>query len=112
LKYGGCLLMGHVGLPDQETEEAAAAAARDRAAAADAEEEARAGAAGDDGESIRFWLRARDLAACAVYIRPPANDRPPHHLLPPPLFEATAGRAWPAGAQTMHKRWIVCLLGR
>lgn len=79
-------------------EEAAAAAARDKAAAADAEEEARAGAALDDGESTRFWLRGRDFAAVAVYLRPPAGgDRPPHHLLPLLLFEATAGRAWPAG---------------
>ena len=51
-----------------------------------------------DGESIRFWLRARDFLPVAVYLRPPANDRPPHPLLPVPLFEATAGRAWPAGA--------------
>ena len=51
--------------PVQEIEEAAAATARDRAAAADAEEEARAGAAGDDGESIRFWTRPRDLVSPA-----------------------------------------------
>jgi hypothetical protein len=57
-------------------------------------------AAAEDGESVRFWLRTRDLAAVATFIRPPANDRPPHFLLPVPLFEATAGRAWPAGGWT------------
>lgn len=72
------------------------AAARAQALA-EADEEARAGAAGEDGESIRFWLRSRDLAAVAVFVRTPTGDRPPHFLLPAPLFEATAGRAWPAG---------------
>lgn len=65
-----------------------------------------------DGESIRFWLRSRDLLPVAVYLRPPANDRPPHPLLPVPLFEATAGRAWPAGAHPLSyspfPAWFSC----
>ncbi len=47
---------------------------------------------------MRFWRVSRDLAAVGVWVRPPTQDRPPHALLPPAFFEATAGRAYPRGA--------------
>ena len=68
-------------------------------AAADADDEARAGDAGEEGETRRFWVRSADFAAVAVYVRPLVGERPPHHLLPVQQFLETAGRVYTAGEQ-------------
>ena len=66
-------------------------------AAADADDEARAGDAGEEGETRRFWVRSADFAAVAVYVRLLVGERPPHHLLPVQQFLETAGRVYTAG---------------
>ena len=66
-------------------------------AAADADDEARAGEAGEEGETRRFWVRSADFAAVAVYVRLLVGERPPHHLLPVQQFLETAGRVFTAG---------------
>lgn len=76
---------------------------------ADAEEEARAGAPGEEGEVRRFWVRGADFAAVAVYVRPLAGERPPHHLMPLQHFLDTAGRLYTAGGHC-HLQILVILM--
>ena len=71
-------------------------------AVADADDEARAGAAGEEGETRRFWVRSADFAAVAVYVRQLVGERPPHHLLPVQQFLETAGRVYTAGEIPME----------